>query len=294
MKKIITTSLIAALLPLSGLAATYNFSSNSSKFTDMPHGTAVTWGLNNDTSVADGTKVTTGSAWHGTNNNDSSLANYTKLLADINNSGMIVTGATLTLWDIYDWTGEATDPADALFVNILGGLDSGIKSKSFSSGTAPSSLWSLAVNPFIDSPSTSNDFNDKLQAPTALKFNEADAVKAGSLLKANSSVTKSNTPAGVTWSDPNGGFDKNPDFNLVLSFTSANLSLLTALLDTDTGTASPNIGLGFAAECHYYMDGVTLTVTTGRAPSSVPDSGSSIALMGLGFAALAAFRRLRK
>lgn len=296
MNKILTTTLVAAFLPLSGLAASYDFATKTTKLQDMPHGTAVTWGLNNASTATAATNPTLSAVIN------TSGSNYTNLLNEINNSGKIVTSATITLWDIWDWTGETKDPADALFVNILGGLNSGVSSKAFAPvNDGDSNSWTLAINPFIDSPTTSNDFNDRLQNSTTsypgiLNFNEADAANAGSLLRANRDLTtKAGIPDYVTWSDPAGG-SGTPDFNLVITLTGANLAFLTTLLDNDTNNGSnPNVGFGFAAECHYYMDGVTFSLTTGDAPPppSVPDSGSTLALLGLGMAAVTAFRRSR-
>ena len=92
MKRLLTRALlVAALLPLSAFAGTYSFSNSSAPFTNasgITHGTAVTWGLG---SVADGT-------------------NYTSLFNDIHAGGKVVTGATLTLTNVYDWTNETNDP----------------------------------------------------------------------------------------------------------------------------------------------------------------------------------------
>lgn len=261
MKRLSLVSTLAVLLPLSAIASTYNFSSTATALTDLPHGSAVTWGLNG--------------------------TNYTNLFNDINTGGKVVTSATLTISDIYDWTGETTDPADALFVNILTGLDAGIRTKAFSSGTAPSSSFSLAVNPFVDG----NSYNTILQSPTALKFVDA---QSGSLLK-YTGETAPGTPAYVTWSDPHGGTG-TPDTNLVIQFTADNLALLNTLLDADSSASAPNVGLGFAAECHYYMDGVSLSITTGTAPPppSVPDAGSTLGLFAMAAAAMAALRRFAR
>lgn len=268
MKRLLTTALVAALLPLSALAGNYTFTANTGFFTTstgLSHGAAGTWGL--------------------------SGTSYTNLWNDINTSGMIVQSATLTLSGIYDWTGETNDPCDALWVNILAGVNAGVSSqKVFDSAAVNDTTdltWPTQVSPFTDVPATSGDWNDALQA-AGLVFNDAEA---GSLLKVTTygtggNDTKVGTPSSVTWSDPTGGSASN----LVITFNSGNLALLRALLDFDTNsTSNPTIGLGFAAECHYYMTGASLNVVT-----AVPDSGSTIALMGLGLVALVGFRRSRK
>ena len=255
MKRLLSSALLAAaLLPMSAFAGSYSFVASTSPLIDMPHGTAVTWGL-------------TG-------------ATYDSLFNDVH-ANKAITGATLTLTNIWDWTGEATDPCDALFINILSGLNTGLTSKAFASGTAPSSSWSLAVNPFDNG----NSFNTALKAPTALAF--ADDT-ANSLLKANAVDTAAGTPTSVTWSDGTGGVAST----VTITFSAANLAVLQTLINADaTSTGAPTVGLGFAAECHYYMSSATLSVTTA---ASVPESGSTIALMGLGLVALAGFRRSKK
>ncbi|HWA25183.1 MAG TPA: VPDSG-CTERM sorting domain-containing protein [Lacunisphaera sp.] len=304
MKRILATVLTVIVLPFAAFGATYNFVTTNSNLKNMPHGYAVTWGLNNESSSTNSTQNPTdqGSGING------SLNNYTKLLNDINGvSGpkQVVTSATITLWDIYDWENEIVDPADALFINILGGLNSGITTKQFALGTSASDDWDNAKNPFIDNPGTAWDYNDILglswSGSPALAFNEADAVKPGSLLKSTNPDQLNPTlagpiPAGVTWTDTNPDKDGNPDFNLVITLTGQNLALLTDLLDTDNSNGSPNIGFGFAAECHYYMDGVTFTLTTGNAstPPGVPDTGSTLVLLGVGVVAFIGSRWFKR
>jgi hypothetical protein len=284
MKKFLSSALVAALLPLSALAGVYNFNvtgatADSSRLLSLTHGYATTWGLNSGL--------------------------YTSLFNDINTGGLIVTSATLTLTNIKDWTGESVDPADALYINILANLDTGLKTKRFDDRSIgsdqPSDTWAEVKNPFLDEPLNSGptDWNQTLQTSNGfggiLKFNDA---VAGSLLKSTDADQSTvnpvvgPVPTGVSWTDKTGGVAST----VVINFTAANLAVLTTLLDSDGGSGSPNVGLGFAAECHYYMDGVTLSVTTGSAPPppSVPDTGSTLVLMGLGLAVLQGFRRSKQ
>ena len=274
MKRLLSSSLlVAALLPLSAFAGTYSFTANTGFFTTatgLAHGSAGTWGL--------------------------SGANYSSLWNDINTSGQVVTGATLTLTGIYDWANETTDAKDALFVNILGGVVSGVSAqKVFDSAVSTAdTAWPSQNSPF----STGGSWNTALHA-AGLAYTDASA---GSLLSSTTVgsssstyaadgnvITKAGTPASVTWSDPSGTVASN----LVINFSAANLSVLSSLIDFDaSGATDPTVGLGFAAECHYYMSSATLSVTTG--PASVPDSGNTLMLMGAGLVALAGFRRFKK
>jgi len=286
MKRLLSSALlVAALLPLSAMAGTYTFTTNASSLTNLTHGSAVTWGLSDTNSTSNAV------AGNG----------YTNLLSDINGGNKAVTSATLTLYNIWDWQNNSLDSTDALFVNILSGLNIGTTQKTFiTTPPANDNSWTSPtnpiVNPFVDVAGTGTyDYNDSLQGTNSfgapLPFNDATA---NSLLKANAADTAgvagfSGVSGVVTWSDPLGGAARN--FNLVLTFSNVNLQALNTLLVGDSSTGAPNVGLGFAAECHYYMSSATLSVTTA---TRVPDSGNTLALMGLGLAALAGFRRSKK
>ncbi|HWA25182.1 MAG TPA: VPDSG-CTERM sorting domain-containing protein [Lacunisphaera sp.] len=270
MKKLIIASLAAAVLSLSAQAYTFSVTSTGfiSTSTGLTHGYAGTWGLNG--------------------------SSYTSLWNDINTGGKVITSATLTLTGIYDWVGETPnaqgqyDPMDALFVNILGGLNTGLSSpKLFDQdavGRDKDTAWPTEVSPFYDASAWNNTLHN-----SGLTFTDAQP-GSNSLLKVTTQGTGGNdtkvgTPSSVTWSDPTGGQPST----LVITFNAGNMSLLTSLIDADANTNSPYVGLGFAAECHYFMNSATLNITTG-----VPDSGSTIVLMGLGLVALAMVRRSRK
>ena len=292
MKRLLSTALIAAaLLPLSAFAATYSFSVTNTGFVSGPstgggltHGEAGTWGISGTTGAS----------------------NYsTGLWADINTGNKIVTSAKVTITGIYDWTGETVvsgvgDPNDALFINILGGVGTGVSSQYLFDPTAvgrnADTSWPTQGSPFVNNPATT-DWNDALKA-AGLSFTDVTmATSANSLLTTTtagssstdaSGLTKAGTPGNVTWSDPSGGVAST----LVLNFSASNLAFLTTMIDNDmAGGTAPTVGLGFAAECHYYMTSVTLDITTSP---RVPDSGSTFALMGLGLAALVGFRRAKK
>jgi len=98
----------------------------------------------------------------------------------------------------------------------------------------------------------------------------------------------------TTWSDPVGGV--NNGFDLVYSFTAAQLATLTSYVTdsrpTDSGsTRYGDFGIGFDPDCHYYNTGIKLTITTGT--SSVPDGGATVVLAGGAMLVLAAFRKKR-
>jgi hypothetical protein len=275
MKKLIFSTLVA-LAPLAGYAGNYSFTTTG--LNNLAHDTAYTW------SLTDTTTNTTA---------------YTSLLNDIKNKGMSVGSAQLTISGIYDWQVEA---ADVLYVNILAGLNSG----------AISSYAWAATNSTPETVYGSNAFVSGTVANTATQVTGGNhlaftAVASDTTSQANSLLkytgTYINPIAGYngTWSDPYGsgaGFGGNlaagtaetsaQGFNLVVNFSSANLTLLKSLLNSDsTGSGTPNVGLGFGPDCHFYDTGVTLTVVT------VPESSSTLVLMGVSFLGLAFVGRVR-
>ena len=82
-----------------------------------------------------------------------------------------------------------------------------------------------------------------------------------------------------TWSDPGGG---GPGIDLTYTFDQP-------LLDALNSYALDGVfGITIDPDCHYYNDGISLTVETG-----VPEP-SVVILLGLGLAGAGAYRRLRK
>jgi hypothetical protein len=84
----------------------------------------------------------------------------------------------------------------------------------------------------------------------------------------------------TTWNDPNGGHAIN--FDLVINFSASQLTALKNYVASAPSGGSANFGFGFDPDCHYFNDGVTFQITT----QSVPDGGSTIALLGTSLLAL--------
>lgn len=256
MKKLLIAAAVL-VAPLAGYAGNYSFTDNTD-FNSLSHDTAYTWGLSGST--------------------------YTSLLSALQTGHQTVKSATLTISGIYDWQVE---PADVLYVNILGGLNAGASSYAWAS---PSSTpeTTFGPNPFVSGTSANTLTTGHLAFTAA---------GANSLLTYGGSYQTAGTPG--TWSDPygsgpsfggtlaNGTAESTAQaFNLVVTFSSANLTSLQTLLMADTnGLTNPNVGLGFGPDCHFYDTGVTLSVTT------VPESSDTLVLMGISLLGLACVRR---
>lgn len=269
MRRPLSPALLVALSLSSAVAAVgevYQFSTNAFK-NGFTHGTAYTWGLGGSKYSSEGQR-------------------FNNLVNDVKQEYQYITSATLTIYGLRDWKVE---PADVLYVNILNGLQIGTDSYTYNS-SSPNTDYTFGKNAFYDSSGNYNnrahrglDFNDALEGTKVI-----DGVEHASLLKGQSSVTNPGT-----WSDPKGA--PYGAIDLTIEFTAANLALLERYLEAETDPyRSTTVGLGFAAECHYYTSSVKLVIKTGTytpPPENVPDAGTVAALLGLALPGLALIRR---
>jgi hypothetical protein len=82
-----------------------------------------------------------------------------------------------------------------------------------------------------------------------------------------------------TWTDPAGG---GPGIDLVFEFTAAQVDALNAY------AGDGRFALGLDGDCHYFNDGITLSVVT-----AVPEP-TTMLLFGLGLLGFGVHRKLRK
>lgn len=272
MKRLILSALVVAT-PLLAFAGSYSFSTTG--VNSLSHGEAAVWGLYDGNS----------------NNPATTTGKYKSLLTELGGANTVITGATLKLFDPSDWKSE---PKDVLYVNILKGLDisSGVDKHTYNSN--PSQYDSAyGPNAFDDASGWRNN-----NAHTGLMFDDS---QPGSLLKSTNADMPADLPG--TWTDTAGPYGQNKgNSDVTITFTAANLALLEQYLRADiaenlVGGNNWSVGLGFAAECHYYFDCVQLDITIGTIPppppppTNVPDSGSTVALMAVALAGLAGLRR---
>ncbi len=86
----------------------------------------------------------------------------------------------------------------------------------------------------------------------------------------------------TTWTDPYGGRSRN--FDLVVNLNAAQLASMNDFA-MDGG-----FGFGFDPDCHYFNDGISLTVQTEDRVTGTPEP-ATMALFGLGLAGLGVIRR---
>ena len=141
---------------------------------------------------------------------------YTWGIDNIVPPGQVITGATLTITNIYDWVAEDND---ILYVNMLDQPASG-------------------VTTFDDS--------------------------------ANGNFFQGQGKVVGTYTDPVGGHSTNTN----VTFDLGKLGLLGTM---NQYAKDGRVGFSFDPDCHYFNDGVKLTVTTAPVPEP-----ASLAVLGLG------------
>lgn len=199
MKKLLTFC-FASTMALVAQADTFTFKPSDADIGDLDHHYAYTWGI----------------SWN--------------LPA-----GTQITGATLSIKNIWDWkAGER----DQLYIDLLDNTSTGIKT-------------------YLD------NTNDNV-------LSDYFAGKGTAL---------------TIFEDDKGGVARNNNF--AYNFTSGQLTTLTNYITNGHTIGKADFGISFDPDCHYFNDGITLTITTSR----VPDGGLTVALFGLGLLALSRLRR---
>jgi len=230
MKKAFFLFMIVAMA-LTGVAAyavvapptmTYTFTPSDADLADLPHEYFYTWGIK----------------W-------------------VLPSDEIITGATLTYHNIYDWTTESND---RLYTHLLNTVSdpNGTSSPNYVSVVKPTYSYKTITIQTYDNQGGGDNF-------------------------APENVAMGNKWLG-TWTDPIGGYARGIDVSYAIPV--AQLAWL----------ADGNFGFGIDPDCHYYNCGVSFKIITDKIPTpgpTVPEPMSiMLGIMGLG--SVVGLKRLRR
>jgi hypothetical protein len=178
---------------------------------------------------------------------------YTWRIDNINLGSQVVTGAEITIKNIANWDSGP----NMLFFHLL------------------DSAKNAGVATFVDDPSSNTTANEKdiVDDFSNLRYHSQSnwLVASGTADTFLTSKSFTTTPTTFTY-----------------TFTDAQLQALNAYI-----LKGHDIALGLDPDCHFFNDGVTLTLTTAvPEPQTVPEPGS-VFLLGCGATALLIGRRYR-
>lgn len=244
--------LFTGVLALEAHATAYTFKPSDGDLGDFDHQYAYTWGINST----------------------SGGASYQALLGELS-STYVITGAVLTIKDLYNW--DIRDTNNQLFMHVLDNPKKGVKT--IKDDPTDNGINQGVLSDYFNGKVAGNLVNNKWVA-----YGYANTA-AGALIATgatNSYLTQ--------YHDADGPVSK---VQFSYQFNTAELgSLSSYILNRHTGGNSyADFGLGFDPDCHFYNNGVQLVVTTGQRPTSVGEAGTTAVFIGIGLMLLLQLRR---
>jgi hypothetical protein len=177
-------------------------------------------------------------------------------LKNLLGAGATITSATLSIKNLYNW--DSQDTSNQLFIHLLDNPLNNV-------ATVVDDPTDNGINQGV----LSDYFSGNIGSNAGLYYGSANGYTT------NLYLTQYHDGDGPT-----------THINYTFSFSNVQLSTLRAYITNGHtgGTGYADFGLGFDPDCHYFNDGVTLTIT-------VPDQSATLLLLGFGLAAMAASRR---
>jgi hypothetical protein len=189
-------------------------------------------------------------------------------------AGNMVTSAKLTFTNMYNWDSSAND----LFLHLLDtAKNAGVASFVDETSTTVNNL----DDDFVD-PRYHSDPNWLVANGTADTY-----LTERSFSPLGANPTSGNpgpdiNVAGWTWT-PSGTLNGQQLYTYTYTFTAAQNNALLAYINN-----GGNIAIGFDPDCHFFNDGITLDIQTGKIPA-VPEP-ASLLLLGTGLVAARRYR----